>query len=117
MRPASLNTATDAWGGLPRPGCEELLRHAIDCIAIEAPAGFRHATARASLPPPPFSRRFAGIWKEPQAVEPNRENLQAGRNADKRGAVKGAPAVQSGRRRRSHQTTKRRRWRRIMANS
>lgn len=32
-------------------------------------------------------------------------------------AAEAAPCSQSGRRRRSHQTTKRRRWRRIIANS
>lgn len=35
MRPASPSTETNAWDGLSRSGCEALLRHAIDCLAID----------------------------------------------------------------------------------
>jgi hypothetical protein len=38
MRPASPNNAMDVWDGLSRSGCEELLRHAIDCLAIDGAA-------------------------------------------------------------------------------
>ncbi|MER8631241.1 hypothetical protein NKH55_15915 [Mesorhizobium opportunistum] len=35
MRPAIRNNGTSAWDGLSRSACEELLRYAIECIAIE----------------------------------------------------------------------------------
>jgi hypothetical protein len=38
MRPENPNNATSAWDGLSRSGCEELLRYAIDCLAIEGAA-------------------------------------------------------------------------------
>ncbi len=38
MRPASPNIGTNAWDGLSRPGCEGLLRYAIDCLAIDGAA-------------------------------------------------------------------------------
>jgi hypothetical protein len=38
MRPATPNTGTNAWDGLSRSACEALLRHAIDCLAIDGTA-------------------------------------------------------------------------------
>jgi len=38
MRPASPNDGTNARDGLSRSGCEELLRYAIDCLAIDGAA-------------------------------------------------------------------------------
>jgi hypothetical protein len=38
MRPASPNDGASAWDGLSRAGCEALLRHAIDCLAIDGTA-------------------------------------------------------------------------------
>ncbi|BCG87840.1 hypothetical protein MesoLj113c_39500 [Mesorhizobium sp. 113-3-9] len=32
------NNAMNAWDGLSRSACEELLRHAIDCLAIDGAA-------------------------------------------------------------------------------
>ena len=38
MLPVSPNNGTSAWDGLSRSGCEELLRYAIDCLAIDGTA-------------------------------------------------------------------------------
>ena len=43
MRPASPDTGTNTWDGLSRSGCEALLRHAIDCLAID---GFARLSPR-----------------------------------------------------------------------
>jgi len=39
MRPATLDDAANARHGFSRAGCEELLRYAIDCLAIKGTAG------------------------------------------------------------------------------
>lgn len=39
MRQGKLDDATNARYRLSRPGCEELLRYAIDCLAIEGTSG------------------------------------------------------------------------------
>jgi len=38
MRPASPNDGASAWDGLSRAGCEALLRHAVDSLAIDGTA-------------------------------------------------------------------------------
>ena len=71
MRPAGTSNGTNAWDGLPRPGCEELLRHAIDCLAIDG-------TARLS------PRDRARLASAAAVLKEIREDLErsAGRKAD-----------------------------------
>lgn len=73
MRPASSSNATTAWEGLSRSGCEALLRHAIDCLAIDG-------TARLS------PRDRARLASAAAVLKEIREDLErhASRNADSR---------------------------------
>jgi len=43
MRPTSPDSGTNTWDGLSRSGYEALLRHAIDCLAID---GFARLSPR-----------------------------------------------------------------------
>lgn len=111
---------------LGRPVASGLRGIAAPCHRLPGHRRHRQAFAarsRGALPRlPPFSRKSARISGDVRTKKPIRENPEPeqGHNAREgwRGQRRGlVPVVASGRRRRSHQTTKRRRWRRTMANS